>query len=1375
MSKYINNVYDYSSKDTINNSPKIQNNYYKEDKNISNNSKTRSDSLSIKNKSNTNSKNIYKVTYSNSILNNNINNNNLYHHFENKNVFIINDKINNSIGNIKEINYYSNKKNIKKRNNNNITSHNFYNKKINDILNSDNYYNKTINNNKSSNKTNINTDSNNFYDLNNKTHSTILNNSNINMNNSKNKVKKIKNIKNSSSKKKGLKIIYAKYPIKRPSVPVGNKYKNNLIMNNKNKSKKKEQKDKNSKSNKKNISKISLIQNRIKSKNNNYNNNMISLNYYSNYTNANDNNSLNINTRKNNLVPISLKYKISKKKINNENTKKEMKKSQSQSFFKPKLNNDLNISNSKYNHNKNKNDTSYKGIIMNRKNMIKNKIKKSSSHNSKSKKSPIVSINYKSKYLNNSNSKNKNYNSYFNNFINNNIPDEFNKNPLFLEIKNLWNKLGVTYTYREMLITLTKQIENKKSIFSNEINNLSLILKYLNKLNDDIKKRNEIIEQIKIYNYTNLNNNNIDDIKNLLTSLRMISIDVVNDYITFIKEISFDVLRKKVNLDEIKSFDKNYINLMKNDTNFLYKNNHLNKLFYFSNKSDPFLIYPSLTSPINNNENKYIQLPIDEETLEKINKCEYFMLTEKILEYSIHNNKEYLNSLLLNDQDNIINNIINTDTINKSFLNNDTENNNIIESYSINKNNASPFHTPNIKNQNNNANKTSIDKNKYNKFCYINNINNENNNGNINKNVDEKQYNESENLPNNNYLIDKMNNDINNNDINININDINNNDINNNDINNNDINNNDFNNNEIYSNNNDINRNNINNNDINNNAKLDKNISIINNSNDINYSTGKEKNNNIQITPYNSNQDNNLTSLYSSYLSSVPDNIKQSFDINEDIYYYSNIGIYPKIILFKDNKTLNIKGMCTISFNQNINSIMSLDKKILVITSISCSNGEKISEILLNLIEFCKNEEIIYDSIEVNLYYMKKEEGNFVLDEGLEKEIKSEAKFKWVRLENDGEKRKIKYHYIPNNIITNKENSILNNLNMNNIDICNKYAIFLNNYVLIKYFEESGINDISMVEHSKLFFIIYLLKKYFLLNENSENIEKDKENILINLKGLKLKKIVRILSEYNSVILTNSFNFRDDYLRNDNNYNTDHLLNNFLDIIEKDQNDNEKEQNDNGENNICLNFNNLCTNFSNIIKVELDEYEYNIISMNDFIIEVFHINNDNDKEVIYFSKSEIENISFIFYEQNDEDKNKSDENYIKSLFNKVLKKILIKDSEEPIKSYKKLAIPSFSYQKKIIEDKSEEDKLKIIEYNILDCNESFNFCIENIKNYNTKFSFPLNKNIFENEEIKVIKNNFVVAVLNPDLILDYHLPSMNIYYIDKKCWIKVKK
>ena len=489
----------------------------------------------------------------------------------------------------------------------------------------------------------------------------------------------------------------------------------------------------------------------------------------------------------------------------------------------------------------------------------------------------------------------------------------------------------------------------------------------------------------------------------------------------------------------------------------------------------------------------------------------------------------------------------------------------------------------------------------------------------------------------------------------------------------------------------------------------------------------------------------------------MPENIKQSFNINEDIFHYANIGIYPKIFFYKNSHNSQIKGIFTISFSEIINSSMSLNKKILIVTSISCVEGEKISNILLNLVKFCKNEEIIYDSLEVNLYYIKKEDGNFILDKELEKEIKSEAKFKWVRLENDGEKRKIKYHYTPNNIITDKENSLFNN-NINGSELNNnKYSMYINNNVLIKYYQNQGINGITMEEYSKLFFIIYLLNKYFILDEsNNNNNEKDIENILANLKGLKLKKIVRILSEFNNVLLTNVSDFKNDYLYNDN-FNEEYL-NSFVDILEKNKNENDLEKDK------CLNFNNIISNFSNILKIDIDGYEYNIISMNDYIIEVFNISNDNNKDVIYFTKSEIENISFIFYEQN-ENENNNDENYIKLLFNKVLKKILIKDSEEPIKSYKK----------KIINQQKENDKLKIIENEILDYNESFDFCIESIPNYNTKFSFPLNESNIDNNELKIIKNNFVVAVLNPDLVLDYHLPSMNIYYINRECWIKSNK
>jgi len=899
----------------------------------------------------------------------------------------------------------------------------------------------------------------------------------------------------------------------------------------------------------------------------------------------------------------------------------------------------------------------------------------------------------------------------------NNLPEEYNKNPLFLEIKNLWNKLRVSYSYQEMFVTLTNQLDDKKAIFTHEKKSLTLIINHLNKLNTNIKTRNSIIDKLK-----QISSNNNDEIVKLLISLRKITIDVVNDYILFIKEISYDVLRNKFNLENIKNFDKNYINILKNDTKFLFSHNYLNKIFYFSDKSDPFLKYPS-SSQANNNDNKYMLLPLDDETLQKINECQYLLITEKIYDYSMCNNKTRVNYLLFSEEDNIINNHI---IKNENYPNNEAKN------FSINQNDGdiSPFTTPNNKSKNAKINMNTTNN------TNINNMNNSNTNE--NKKTEEiNKKSEDDNISNNEKLINKIsssNNNVETNENNISKNESN---KNNSIINNSD---------DLIS------------------SPIKGNLKI-NEDNDIDIPNENNEEDDIKIAPYIPLKDESLSSLYSSYLTSVSENVKQSFNINEDIFYYSNIGIYPKIILFKDNKNSNIKGICTISFNQTINTTISLNKRILTVTSISCSKEYQISNILLKLIEFCKNEEMVYDSIEVNLYYIKKEDGKFVLDESLENEIKSKAKFKWVRLENDGEKRKIKYHYIPNNIIIDKEGSIFNNYNMNNLDMnCNKCAIYLNNYVLIKYYEENGINDISMVEYSKLFFVINSLKKYFLLNDTNTNIEQNIQNILTNLKGLKLKKIVRILSEFNNVLLTHASNFKDDYLNND--YDNIDLLNNFLKIL----------SNETDEKNISLNFNNICTNFSNIIKIELDGYEYNIISMNDFIIEVFSISTDNDKEVIYFTKSEIENISFIFYEQNDDNQNGNDENYIKLLFNKVLKKILLKDSEEPIKSYKKLCIPSFSYQKKVNEENGEDDKLNIIKCDILDCNESFDFCIENIRNYSTKFSFPFDiKNIVESNEIKIIKNNFVIAILNPDLVLDYHLPSMNIYYINRENWIKAQK
>ena len=1366
------NLIDYLSKDNNFNknfphTSGLINNFNKKDKSFNNVSNSRSGSMNKNNHSNGkyNSKRKYKV-YSNSILEQDKNKNSkIYKNFEGKNSLNINNalnndlsyKINNSLGNLKDFNSYMMKKNNYCKINNNTSSQNFYNKKIKQII---SYDNKSSPKNITDYNTNGNLDNNNNFV--NKTQSLSIiynysheNNKTYNNNNNYNKFNK--NGKSFSDKKNFLNFNNNKKSVGRP-----------LSRKNEEKREKsrgkpmsliesisKNKKGKNNASKLNNNHRINKTQfnNEINykvlnSNSNNYN----TKNFISNSTYNNDllNGDNLIQSKKNEDTssPLSMKYHITTKSNKTPSSNKGIKKSQSLSHFKYNISRDLSqkktnkkISYSKSGHkikkrSKNKNYTnnslknvSYKGLS-NHKNMIRNKTENidfiTKNYNnfneifnfrniikySSNKNKPINKIKYpveESKsvlyYKDNSFNKMKKTDKKC---ILDNIIEEYNNNSLFKQIKILWESIGgVTPEYQEMFINYTKVYDNKNSIFSNEINELTLILNNLNKLNKNIQTRNEIIKKIKNLSSNDINNN-INQAIDLLISLRKASIDIIINYVLFLKDISYDVLIHRLDINKIKNFNNNYLNTMKADTNFLTDNVYLNKIFNFK-KNDPFLICPSIPK-LNNPENKCLPLPINNEIFQKINKCQYILLKEKICRNIIPiNNINIINTKMNNEKENNINPIIHSYDVKNDIKNKD----NVTSSKSFGENLSDNEEIKNAKNNDKNIDSQNI------------------NNVLINKSSNNKSI---DNIPK---IIKKIESDT---PPNININN-----------------------------------------------SINCNIFPLENKNNLN------ENNNLKIYPYNISNDEDISSLYKAYLSSIEENMKQSFNLNNDIFYYSNIGIYPKILLFKD-QNLNIKGICTICFNQNINTSLNINKKILTITSISCAKEYKISSILLNLIDYFKDKNISYDSIELSLYYIKKEDGKFILNEELEKEIKTESKFKWVRLENDGEKRKIKYHYLPNNIIENKENSLYHEMNNNLADI-NKSAIYMNNYVLIKYFENNANQNISMNENTKLYFILNILNKYFLINNNDE-----KENILANLKGIKLKKIIRILSEYNNVLETNILDFKSDYCIDDN--CDAELLNEFLEIIEK------KVKNKDKNIPLCLNFCKFFTNFNNIMKIEIDDYEYNIISMDDYIIEAFETKNDinneeeedinnfniydnnnnemmnkqnkieiqNDDGVLYYIKSETENISFILYEIKDDKNINDDDNYIKLLFNKVLNKILIKDSEDPIKSYKKICIPSFTYNMKNIEKeiKNEDNKLKLMEYEVLDINQILNFCVEDLPFNDIKFSFPMNRNN-NNNEIKIIKNNFVFAVLNPDLVLDYHLPALNIYYINKKNWIKVKK
>ena len=990
--------------------------------------------------------------------------------------------------------------------------------------------------------------------------------------------------------------------------------------------------------------------------------------------------------------------------------------------------------------------------------------------------------------------------------------NHYNNSETYKKLLFLWEELGVNYIYQNIFNKITDSLnkEKKENYFIYESKKLNNLLNTINSIVNNINDRDKIILQLQTKDYEEIckniddknyyyNEDTIKQIISILLNIRKYSVEIVKNIILLRKEIAYDIIMNKYDINKILVYPHDYLIKMNNDLDFLI-NTSLNKYFNFS-KSDPFLIKLNIVNNNikNNNLNKIYELPKikEENILAIINNYDYLVFDELInkeVNLKAINPKNSFDYIFNFAPKNKIIKKINTKLIlNKTYkegisnsiikakrgfslkkfhrkLNNhkiiiDSEISKISHKKTINNNlfkfsNKHFMHDEknNIKEKSNKI--FDEEKNEDNLLMTIkpNNIITQNNPISeddmkifekiIEKSIIEKNNIDRELIINNKTKKNNSSNKISKKKVKL----------------------------EDLSSNNSIKM--SNHKSIENTPKLNKQKesqnSNINDSIEYDISLLDKNNSNenyyLKIYPYNYNIDKDISYLYKTYLASLDENMKQSFNLNNDIFYYSTIGIYPKIFLFKD-KNYNLKGICTICFNQNINQSLNINKKILIITSISCSKEYRISTNLLSLIEFFKSKNIYYDSIEINLYYIKKEDGNFILDKDLEKEIKT-TKFKWVRLENDGIKRKIKYHYIPNNLLENREHILYHNYLF---DI-NKSNIYMNNYVLIKYYENNANNSITINDNTKLYFILNILNKYLLLDNNDE-----KENILSNFKGIKLKKIIRILSEYNNVLQTNIKDFKSDYCIDDN--CDAELLNLFLEIIEK------KTKNSDDNSPLCLNFCKFFTNFDNIVKMEIDDYEYNIISMNDYLIETFDMKNvtgkfnisennelENEDGVLYYIKSEIENISFILYEIKNDKIINNDDNYIKLLFNKVLKRILIIDSNESNKSYKKICIPSFTYNMKNIEKeiRNEEDKLKLMEYEVLDCNQIFHFCIEDLPFNDIKFSFPMNKNT-NNNEIKIIKNSFVIAVLNPDLVLDYHLPALNIYYISKKNWIKVEK
>ena len=351
--------------------------------------------------------------------------------------------------------------------------------------------------------------------------------------------------------------------------------------------------------------------------------------------------------------------------------------------------------------------------------------------------------------------------------------------------------------------------------------------------------------------------------------------------------------------------------------------------------------------------------------------------------------------------------------------------------------------------------------------------------------------------------------------------------------------------------------------------------------------------------------------IYNNYYQRIPLEQKRIFNIKSNPLEYFYHNYYPKIIICSDNKLSLTKGICIYSILFNYEN----KPNKIIIEHISSYNQEEMNNILKNIFDFLKNNNILSNTssndinteIFIDLYFYLENE-KFIIDANIRDFIKNELKFKWVKLENISKEirfQKMKHQFNNNKNILNNEiddNNILNqsiiakkalkDLNNENEDIfdekesniCNFY---IKNKSVIKYINKSE-QEKKIKKEDKLIFnnikyinpfsIIYLIKK---ISEDciySEYIENNTYNFFNINEHLDIEEILN----------NNDGTSLDDILTNNTFFNSDlEQLKEYFNIKY-----NKKEKIDKNKFNINAKMN-IFPLFDNCISVKYRHYYYN--------------------------------------------------------------------------------------------------------------------------------------------------------------------------------------
>ena len=517
-----------------------------------------------------------------------------------------------------------------------------------------------------------------------------------------------------------------------------------------------------------------------------------------------------------------------------------------------------------------------------------------------------------------------------------------------------------------------------------------------------------------------------------------------------------------------------------------------------------------------------------------------------------------------------------------------------------------------------------------------------------------------------------------------------------------------------------------------------------------------------------------LKKIYNEYYKKIPEKLKIGFNIQSNIFNYIE-GIYPKILLYKSNKNYSqVLGIVTLNYlAYNPNSIVigkaktNNYNKILNISSISCINESQFEDILINTLDFCQ-EFFYFEHIILQLYYLNKN-GQFFLYSDLEKIIKNKAKFKWINMENDGIDRKIKYRYTNNNYDT-----IKNNVEFHN-NIINLKTINIIGFENEKNYNNMDIRKLSFIND---FSVNYLLLEMVGQNNFKVNDKKNGGNNYVNslINKVTFKKMNHLCCDFLMSQFGEACDIKKFLKENENFFNNSEIIKKIDQRIYY-------------ELYFGLAIININSSFKNIIKRKYNGYIYNIL-FNDQINEFSIKDNNNNDMQFYLIKSSDQNTSIIIYEFK---KNESLENIIKLLYNEnntnnkneenekntseIFKELFAKVTKKPSKIDKNIYIPSF----KIILNKL-AFRPSVFSDIILENDENYKNYKINCLNFIEELTFGNDEpfinqqNLMDLDDILrdniIIQNDFIISIVDNDLIFELQIPTVSSFLIKKKYWIK---